>query len=169
MAPPKPKVAKAPAAPAGGVKKAKAGRPRNYDLSNGVLRFSKTKMFHKKAKYKFFGKKNPKAEKPKKSTVVVKQIGGEKNGGRQAGKRVVLVGVLLSGLLLVTGPFAFKSCPFSRISQRYVISTSTKVDLGDFKLPKHLNDEYFKKNKKSTKRTVKRKQGEDIFASKKEK
>lgn len=33
------------------------------------------------AKYKFVGKKNPKAEKPKKPSVVVKQIGGEKNGG----------------------------------------------------------------------------------------
>lgn len=52
--------------------------------------------------------------------------------------------------------------------QRYVIGTSTKVDLGDFKLPESLSDEYFKKNKKSTKRAVKRKAGEDIFASKKE-
>ncbi|KPI99013.1 PREDICTED: 60S ribosomal protein L6 [Papilio xuthus] len=221
MAPPKPKeVAKAPAAPVGKVaKKPKFGVPRNYNLGNGVVRFSKTKMFHKKAKYKFIGKKNPKAEKPKKPTVVVKQIGGEKNGGtrtvllrrrksfyptqdkittrshhktfskhvrrtrpnltvgtvcillagRHAGKRVVLVGVLPSGLLLVTGPFAFNSCPLRRIPQRYVISTSTKVDLGDFKLPAHLDDDYFKKNKKSTKRSVKRKEGEDIFASKKEK
>lgn len=64
--------------------------------------------------------------------------------------------------------FQFNSCPLRRIPQRYVIGTSTKLDLGDFKLPEHLNDEYFKKNKKSVKRSVKRKQGEDIFASKKE-
>lgn len=41
-------------------KKKKKGRPRNYDLGNGVYRFSRTQMFHKKAKYKFIGKKNPK-------------------------------------------------------------------------------------------------------------
>lgn len=221
MAPPQPKaVAKAPAAPAGGVKKpAKVGKPRNYDLGNGIVRFSKAKMFHKKAKYKFIGKKHPKAPKPKKASVVVKPIGGEKNGGtrkvllrrrksfyptqdkirkiphhktfskhvrnirpsltigtvcillagRHAGKRVILVGILPSGLLLVTGPFAFNSCPLRRIPQQYVIGTCTKVDLGDFKLPAHLDDAYFKKNKKSVKRSVKRKEGEDIFASKKEK
>jgi large subunit ribosomal protein L6e len=32
-----------------------------------------------------------------------------------------------------------------------------------------MNDLYFKKNKKSTKRSVKRKEGEDIFSAKKEK
>lgn len=49
MAPPQPKAAaKAPAAPAGGVQKPKVGKPRNYDLGNGIVRFSKTKMFHKK-------------------------------------------------------------------------------------------------------------------------
>ncbi|KOB76877.1 Ribosomal protein L6 [Operophtera brumata] len=209
MAPPQPKAAVKPAAaPAGGVAKPKkVGKPRNYDLGNGVVRFSKSKMFHKKALYKFIGKKNAKAEKPKQLTHVVKTIGGEKNGGtrkvllnrrksfyptqdkiiqvphhktfskhvrrirptltpgtvlillagRHAGKRVVLVGILPSGLLLVTGPFAFNSCPLRRVPQRYVIGTSTKVDLGDFKLPENLSDEYFKKNKKSTKRAVKRK------------
>ena len=35
-------------------------RPRNYDLGNGVYRFSRTRMFHKKAIYKFIGKKTPK-------------------------------------------------------------------------------------------------------------
>lgn len=40
--------------------KKKVGCRRNYDLGNGVYRFSKTRMFHKKAKYKFIGKKNPK-------------------------------------------------------------------------------------------------------------
>ncbi|NP_001037132.1 ribosomal protein L6 [Bombyx mori] len=221
MAPTQPKAAAKPAAaPAGALTKKKSTKkPRNYDLGNGVMRFSKSKMFHKKAKYKFIGKKNPKPEKPKKLTVVVKQIGGEKNGGtrtvplkrrksfyptqekirassggrpfskhvrrirpnlkigtvcillagRHAGKRVVLVGILPSGLLLVTGPFAFNSCPLRRIPQRYVIGTSTRISLGNFKLPKHFNDDYFKKNKKCVKRTVKRKEGDDIFATKKEK
>ncbi|XP_034827667.1 large ribosomal subunit protein eL6 [Maniola hyperantus] len=220
MAPPTSKAAaKAPAAPVGGVQKAKLGKPRNYDLGNGVVRFSKTKMFHKKAKYKFIGKKHPKAPTDKKPTVVVKPIGGEKNGGtrtvllarrrsfyptqdkirkvahhktfskhvrrtrasltpgtvcillagRHAGKRVVLLAVLPSGLLLVTGPFAYNSCPLRRIPQRYVIGTSTRVELGAFTLPPHLDDNYFKKNKRSAKRSVKRKEGEDIFATKKEK
>lgn len=220
MAPPQPKAPAKPAAPTtGGVQKpAKVGRPRNYDLGNGIMRFSKSRMFHKKAKYKFVGKKNPKAPKPKKVLTVVKPIGGDKNGGtrtvllkrrkafyptqdkirshphkkcfskhtryirpnltpgsvlillagRHAGKRVVLVGVLKSGLLLVTGPYAFNMCPLRRIPQNFVIGTSTKIELGDFKLPEHLNDVYFKKNKKGTKRTVKRKEGEDIFTRKKE-
>jgi len=33
------------------------GKPRNYDLGNGVYRFSRTRMFHKKAIYKFLDKK----------------------------------------------------------------------------------------------------------------
>lgn len=36
-------------------------RPRNYDLGNGVYRFSRTRMFHKKAIYKFLSKKTPKS------------------------------------------------------------------------------------------------------------
>lgn len=38
----------------------KRSSPRNYDLGNGVYRFSRTRMFHKKAVYKFLGKKTPK-------------------------------------------------------------------------------------------------------------
>lgn len=54
MAPPQPKAAAKPAAaPAGGVSKAKVGKSRNYDLGNGVVRFSKSKMFHKKVSQLF--------------------------------------------------------------------------------------------------------------------
>jgi len=73
--------------PAEGATKKKPGKPRNYDLGNGVLRFSRTKMFHKKALYKFIGKKVKATKKPARPRVVEKPIGGEKNGG----KRFVLV------------------------------------------------------------------------------
>lgn len=43
-------------------KGAKKGRirPRNYNLGNGVYRFSRTRMYHKKAIYKFIDSKTPK-------------------------------------------------------------------------------------------------------------
>ncbi|CAB0041390.1 unnamed protein product [Trichogramma brassicae] len=43
------------------------GKPRNYDLGNGINRFSRARMFHKKVV-------------EKKPVTVEKQIGGEKNG-----------------------------------------------------------------------------------------
>lgn len=67
--------------------------------------------------------------------------------------------------MLVNGPFSLNTCPLRRISQRYVIATRTKVDLKGFKVPVHINDNYFKRPKqKQTKRT----EG-DIFAKKEEK
>jgi large subunit ribosomal protein L6e len=84
--------------------------------------------------------------------------------GHHAGKRVVLLKVLETGLLLVNGPFYINSCPLRRISQRYVLATSTRIRLGAYKVPAHINDKYFKRDKK------KRNRGEgDIFAVKKEK
>ncbi|XP_058791081.1 large ribosomal subunit protein eL6 [Phymastichus coffea] len=65
----------------------KVGKPRNYDLGNGVYRFSRSRMYHKKAVYKFVGKKTPKKEVPKKLVSIEKKIGGEKNGGT----RIVLL------------------------------------------------------------------------------
>jgi len=85
--------------------------------------------------------------------------------GRHQGKRVVLLKVLNSGLLLVNGPFCLNTCPLRRISQRYVIATRTKVDLSGFKVPDHINDTYFKRPKK---KQTKRAEG-DIFAKKEEK
>ena len=44
-----------------------AGKPRNYALECGVYRFGKGKMYHKKAIYKFKGKKG--AEKVRRNLV----------------------------------------------------------------------------------------------------
>ncbi|EFA05803.1 60S ribosomal protein L6-like Protein [Tribolium castaneum] len=60
--------------------KKKSSKPRNYDLGNGVMRFSRTRMYHKKALYKFMGKKVKATKKPAKPAFVTKQIGGDKNG-----------------------------------------------------------------------------------------
>ncbi|XP_012287114.1 60S ribosomal protein L6 [Orussus abietinus] len=194
--------------------KLKKIRPRNYDLGNGVYRFSRTRMFHKKAIYKFLGKQTPKTPKPKKPVSVEKQIRGEKNGGKRIvllkkrranyptadpvtvhhakkcfrdhrrylrsslkpgticillagqhkGKRVVFLKQLKSGLLLVTGPFLINACPLRRVSQNYVIATSTKIDLTGFKLPEQINDDYFKRKRD---KRAKKEEG-DIFAKKKE-
>ncbi|KAK6641548.1 hypothetical protein RUM44_013260 [Polyplax serrata] len=192
----------------------KVGKPRNYDLGNGIYRFSKTRMFHKKAKYKFIGKKNPKVKKPRKPTTIEKPIGGDKNGGkrivlvkkrrnnyptaerinrhpskktfrqhtrytrksivpgricillagRHKGKRVVVLKVLSSGLLLVTGPFRINGCPLRRISQNYVIATKTKLNFTDVSVPEHIDDRYFRRIKP---KRQKKEEG-DIFATKKE-
>lgn len=53
---------------------------RNYNLGSGVYRFSRSRMFHKKALWKFVGKKTAKTSKPKRKLTVEKNIGGEKNG-----------------------------------------------------------------------------------------
>ncbi len=49
--------------------------------------------------------------------------------GRYKGKRVVVLGKMQSGLVLVTGPFKLNGHPLRRIPQTYLLSTGTKVDI----------------------------------------
>jgi large subunit ribosomal protein L6e len=61
----------------------------------------------------------------------------------------------------VTGPFKINGVPIRRVNSRYVIATSTKVDVGGLDqktLDKISSSEYFAREKKSRKQ-----KGEDAF------
>lgn len=84
--------------------------------------------------------------------------------GKHRGKRVVLLKTLKSGLLLVNGPFKINACPLKRMHQKFVIVTRTKIPFDGVKVPKHINDNYFKSKKVSSAKGKKTKQGGNIFA-----
>ncbi|KAI9036423.1 60S ribosomal protein eL6 [Aspergillus affinis] len=76
--------------------------------------------------------------------------------GRFRGKRVVLLKHLDQGVLLVTGPFKINGVPLRRVNSRYVIATSTQVDISgvDAKtLEKVSAADYFTKEKVNEKKT----------------
>lgn len=84
--------------------------------------------------------------------------------GKHRGKRVVLLKTLKSGLLLVNGPFKINACPLKRMHQKFVIVTRTKIPFDGVKVPKHINDKYFKAKKVTSSKGKKTKQGGSIFA-----
>jgi len=56
------------------------------------------------------------------------------------------------------------SVPLRRVNQRYLIATSTKLDISKVKLPETLNDTYFRRDKKEARKSRKQQAG-DIFAA----
>merc|ERR1739844_207661 len=84
--------------------------------------------------------------------------------GVHKGKRVIVLKSLETGLILVTGPFKLNGAPLRRVNQRFLLATSTKVDVSGVKVPASIDDKYFARIKaeKSAK-----KEG-DIFDAKKE-
>merc|ERR1739842_277577 len=63
--------------------------------------------------------------------------------GVHKGKRVIVLKQLGTGLLLITGPHKLNGCPLRRVNQRYLVATSTKLDISKVSVPENINDKYF--------------------------
>jgi large subunit ribosomal protein L6e len=65
--------------------------------------------------------------------------------GPYRGRHAVVLKELESKFLLITGPHVVNGLPLRRVHRKFVITTSTQVDLSKFQLPAHINDKYFAK------------------------
>jgi large subunit ribosomal protein L6e len=74
--------------------------------------------------------------------------------GRFRGKRVVYLKNLEDNTLLVSGPFKVNGVPLRRVNARYVIATSTSVDISSLDLSK-FNVSYFAREKTNAKKSEK--------------
>lgn len=70
--------------------------------------------------------------------------------GRFRGKRVVYLKHLEDNTLLVSGPFKVNGVPLRRVNARYVIATSTKIDVSSVDVSK-FDVAYFAREKSSKK------------------
>jgi large subunit ribosomal protein L6e len=85
--------------------------------------------------------------------------------GRYKCKRVVLLKQLKkTGLCLVTGPYGVNGVPMRRICHKYLIATSVRLNMDNVKIPRHINDSYFKAAKEPKK--GKKSAEEEIFSTK---
>merc|ERR1712072_1637836 len=153
---------------------------RNTDVSPYIGKLSRSQVYSKKGQYKRERKGVPSAEPtaaekrasyyPADDSVSRPKISRKVNkptklratitpgtvvillAGRFRGKRVVVLGQLPSGLLLVTGPYVINGVPVRRVNQAYVIATSTKVSLPSSLDLAKFDDAYFTKDKASSRK-----------------
>eukprot|EP00906_Rhabdomonas_costata_P036454 RCo051140 len=78
--------------------------------------------------------------------------------GRYRGRRVICLGPWdRKGVFLVTGPYRVNGVPLRRVNRRYVICTSTKIDISKMQL--NLKKNTFKKKKLGCLTHIKRRGG----------
>lgn len=88
--------------------------------------------------------------------------------GPYKGRRAVVLKALESGLLLITGPHLVNGLPLRRVHQKFVIVTSTKLDLSSVNVPEHINDSYFARPAKEHKSPASTNaEGQSIFTARK--